>query len=133
MINEAAEIVKQMYYSDADMNPKSFQNLRAVNAVRTTLKRMTNESVVQRVSTLMNSDDNTDTSNAISLMTFHGSKGLEFNKVIIVGADEKSSPGKGELMSERRLFYVAITRAKDIVLALYTGTPSRYLREMGLV
>lgn len=133
VINEAAEIVKQMYYSDADMNPKSFQNLRAVNAVRTTLKRMTNESVVQRVSTLMNSDDNTDTSNAISLMTFHGSKGLEFNKVIIVGADEKSSPGKGELMSERRLFYVAITRAKDIVLALYTGTPSRYLREMGLV
>lgn len=50
---------------------------------------------------------------AVQIMTAHGSKGLEFEAVIIIGCNEKSFPmGKGDIEEERRLFYVAVTRAK---------------------
>lgn len=50
---------------------------------------------------------------AVQLMTAHGSKGLEFEAVIIIGCNNKSFPlGKGDIEEERRLFYVALTRAK---------------------
>ena len=55
---------------------------------------------------------------AVSLMTIHASKGLEFKYVFIVGVEEKLFPSEaalmgGELEDERRLFYVAMTRAKE--------------------
>ena len=50
---------------------------------------------------------------AVQIMTAHGSKGLEFEAVIIIGCNNKSFPlGKGDIEEERRLFYVAMTRAK---------------------
>ena len=50
---------------------------------------------------------------AVQIMTAHGSKGLEFEAVIIIGCNQKSFPlGKGDIEEERRLFYVAVTRAK---------------------
>lgn len=50
---------------------------------------------------------------AIQLMTIHGSKGLEYNNVIIQGLNEKSLPlNRADIEEERRLMYVAITRAK---------------------
>ena len=54
----------------------------------------------------------------VSLMTIHLSKGLEFNHVYIVGVEEDLFPSalsmtdRSDLEEERRLFYVAITRAK---------------------
>lgn len=51
---------------------------------------------------------------AVQIMTAHGSKGLEFKNVIISGCNQKSFPmGRGDIEEERRLFYVAMTRAKD--------------------
>jgi DNA helicase-2/ATP-dependent DNA helicase PcrA len=47
------------------------------------------------------------------LMTVHGSKGLEFDEVFIIGAAQGKFPGKGDIEEERRLFYVAITRARE--------------------
>jgi DNA helicase-2/ATP-dependent DNA helicase PcrA len=47
------------------------------------------------------------------LMTVHGSKGLEFDEVFIIGAAQGSFPSRGDLREERRLFYVAITRARE--------------------
>lgn len=54
----------------------------------------------------------------IALHTIHGAKGLEFNTVFIIGANEGTLPYRkaklaGELEEERRLFYVAMTRAKE--------------------
>lgn len=50
---------------------------------------------------------------AVQIMTAHGSKGLEFEAVIIIGCNNKSFPlGRGDIEEERRLFYVALTRAK---------------------
>lgn len=51
---------------------------------------------------------------AVKIMTVHGSKGLEFNTVFVVGMNQNVFPSKrGDLEEERRLFYVAITRAKE--------------------
>ena len=55
---------------------------------------------------------------AVNIMTIHGSKGLEFENVIITGLNDGEFPSmyRGEINNieeERRLFYVAITRAKD--------------------
>ena len=56
--------------------------------------------------------------NSVKLMTIHSSKGLEFENVFIVGVEEDIFPPSSvissieELEEERRLFYVALTRAK---------------------
>lgn len=53
----------------------------------------------------------------VSLMTMHGAKGLEFDSVFVIGCAQDIIPGKEpeppELEEERRLLYVALTRAKD--------------------
>ena len=52
--------------------------------------------------------------NTVHLMTAHGSKGLEFSTVFIMGCNQGSFPiSRGDIEDERRLFYVAMTRAKD--------------------
>lgn len=62
--------------------------------------------------------DQADESDAVSLMTIHSAKGLEFDTVFLVGANEGLFPGEQSLYSreeieeERRLAYVALTRAK---------------------
>ena len=74
---------------------------------------------------------------AISLSTFHASKGLEFFDVQIIDTNEGIIPhkkhlDKNDLESERRLFYVACTRAKDNLHIYYTKTfrkPSRFIFE----
>ncbi len=91
------------------------------------------------------SDD--ETSNKVALMTAHSAKGLEFPYVFVAGMEENLFPGGGwtispkELEEERRLFYVAITRAKKAVVLTYADTrmrngrhennsPSRFLTEI---
>lgn len=59
---------------------------------------------------------------AVQIMTAHGSKGLEFEAVIIIGCNNKSFPlGKGDIEEERRLFYVAVTRAKKYLYLTRTS------------
>jgi DNA helicase-2/ATP-dependent DNA helicase PcrA len=49
----------------------------------------------------------------VYLMTAHGSKGLEFDEVFIIGAAQGTFPSRGDIEEERRLFYVAMTRARE--------------------
>lgn len=83
---------------------------------------------------------------AISLMTIHSSKGLEFPVVFLAGLEENLLPHKNstshrEIEEERRLFYVAITRAKERLYMSYahqrgsgfykrTCEPSRFIHEL---
>ena len=81
-------------------------------------------------------------SSGINLMTIHGSKGLEFDTVYIIEANEGQMPYKkslkeGGLEEERRLFYVAMTRAKNTLKIVYTKikngkdrNPSRFVDEL---
>ncbi|SBV93444.1 UvrD-helicase domain-containing protein [uncultured Dysgonomonas sp.] len=83
----------------------------------------------------------------VTMMTVHASKGLEFKNVFVVGMEEDlfpSSMAKNELRGleeERRLFYVAITRAKEYCMISYAksrfrngqinaSNPSRFLRDI---
>ncbi|MDD3360083.1 MAG: ATP-dependent helicase [Hespellia sp.] len=78
----------------------------------------------------------------LHLMTMHGSKGLEFRRVFVIGANEGSIPYKKakleeEIEEERRLFYVAMTRAKEELVISYVKSkngkdldPSRFVDEL---
>ena len=104
---------------------------------------------LENVSLLSNVDvvDEEDTNNKVALMTVHSAKGLEFPYVFVSGMEENLFPSQSMLLSqkdieeERRLFYVAITRAGKAVTLSYAGTrmrngrhesnsPSRFLREI---
>ena len=86
-------------------------------------------------------------SNKIALMTVHSSKGLEFPYVFVAGLEENIFPSGGwlatesEVEEERRLFYVAMTRAKKVLQLSFAQTrmrngkhesnqPSRFVREI---
>lgn len=77
-----------------------------------------------------NETDDTDDS-AVTLMTIHAAKGLEFNNIFVVGVEENLMPSnlsKGnpqEIEEERRLLYVAITRARNFCMLSFAGT--RYI------
>lgn len=71
--------------------------------------------------------------NSVALVTMHGSKGLEYRAVFIVDANEGITPHRKALLEadmeeERRLFYVAVTRAKEY-LHVYS-VKERYNKEM---
>ncbi len=102
---------------------------------------------LQDVALLTDEDRNEKSDDAVTLMTIHGSKGLEFNYVYIVGLEEDLFPSqmmlssRADLEEERRLFYVAITRAKKKLTFSYalnryrfgrlkTCEPSRFLEEV---
>lgn len=57
----------------------------------------------------------------VTLLTFHAAKGLEFPVVFIAGAEEGITPLPDDLAEERRLFYVAMTRAADRLFVSYCG------------
>ena len=74
--------------------------------------------------------------NAVKLMTIHMAKGLEFNNVFIAGASEGVLPHERSMMNnddleeERRLMYVAMTRAKQNLFISFYDLPSRFLGEL---
>ncbi len=91
--------------------------------------------------------DKKDDKPKVSLMSIHQSKGLEYPYVYIVGLEENLFPSamsmntRSELEEERRLFYVALTRAEKVAYLTYTKTryrwgklidcePSRFLEEI---
>ncbi|MDD3139648.1 MAG: ATP-dependent helicase [Lachnospiraceae bacterium] len=87
-------------------------------------------------------DNNLD---AITLLTMHGAKGLEFDCVFIIATNEDIIPYKKaklpeEIEEERRMFYVAMTRAKQNLTISYTKvrngkdlSPSRFVNELLLI
>ncbi len=87
---------------------------------------------MEDVALLTDSDKKEDDPNHISLMTIHQSKGLEYAYVYIVGMEEDLFPSQGveysreALEEERRLFYVAITRAEKRATMSYALTRYRW-------
>jgi DNA helicase-2/ATP-dependent DNA helicase PcrA len=112
-------------------------------------KAKTLDVYMQDIALLTDADnDDKNDNNKVSLMTIHAAKGLEFKGVFVVGLEENLFPSqmsinsRDDLEEERRLFYVAITRAeKKLTLSYATsryrwGTltscePSRFLEEIG--
>ncbi len=102
---------------------------------------------LQQIVLLTDSDDDKENSDVVKLMTIHAAKGLEFPVVFVGGLEETLFPNamsintREELEEERRLFYVAITRAKSNLFLTYSNAryrfgqlqqndPSRFIDEM---
>lgn len=90
-------------------------------------------SYLQQITLLTDADeDDKGDSNVVKLMTIHAAKGLEFPVVFVVGLEENLFPSGmsintlEELEEERRLFYVAITRAKTKLYLTYADTRYRF-------
>ncbi|MDX2249086.1 MAG: 3'-5' exonuclease [Bacteroidia bacterium] len=105
------------------------------------------ESFLADISLFTDQDQKTDNDDYITLMTIHSSKGLEFKSVFLVGMEENLFPSslsietRADLEEERRLFYVAVTRAEQRLTLTYArsrykfGTlqfnePSRFIDEV---
>jgi DNA helicase-2/ATP-dependent DNA helicase PcrA len=99
------------------------------------------------VSLATDQDEQDTAEQRVTLMTAHAAKGLEFNNVIVVGVEEELFPSAmasgslGEIEEERRLLYVAVTRAKKFCMLSYASSrfkngqtkicqPSRFLRDI---
>ena len=103
---------------------------------------------LQQITLLTDADrEKDDEQNTVKLMTIHASKGLEFPIIFLVGMEESIFPSimsmydRDDLEEERRLFYVAITRAKEKLIithatnryrfgSLVQNDPSRFLNEL---
>lgn len=102
---------------------------------------------LQNIALLTDQDETRDEKDHVTLMSVHSAKGLEFKSVFVVGLEEKLFPSFMSMDSpdgldeERRLFYVAITRAEQYLTLSYSenrykfGTmrsnePSRFLSEI---
>jgi DNA helicase-2/ATP-dependent DNA helicase PcrA len=104
-------------------------------------------SYLQQITLLTDADDDKNEGDTVKLMTIHSAKGLEFPIVFVGGIEESIFPNgmslntREELEEERRLFYVAITRAKHVLYLTYANAryrfgslvqnePSRFLYEL---
>jgi DNA helicase-2/ATP-dependent DNA helicase PcrA len=102
---------------------------------------------LQQVTLLTDADQEGNEDDTVKLMTIHSAKGLEFQSVFVVGLEENLFPSalslssRDELEEERRLFYVAITRAEKKLTITHAATrykygnleycePSRFLEEL---
>lgn len=102
---------------------------------------------IQNIALLTDFDQNEDSQDYVTLMSVHSAKGLEFKSVFVVGLEEKLFPSHlsmdqaDDIDEERRLFYVAITRAEQFLTLSYAnsryrfgqmrfGEPSRFLKEV---
>lgn len=111
------------------------------------LPEATIEEWLQNAALLTDMDKGEENKNTVTLMTVHSAKGLEFDHVFIVGMEDNLFPGvsakdnPSEMEEERRLFYVAVTRArKDVTLSycenrfkwgqLTFNKPSGFLRDI---
>ncbi len=104
-------------------------------------------SYLQQITLLTDADDDKGEQDAVKMMTIHAAKGLEFECVFVGGVEETLFPSgmsintREELEEERRLFYVAVTRAKQKLWLTYANAryrfgqlvqndPSRFIEEM---
>lgn len=105
------------------------------------------EDFLEDISLVADSADHSDNDNTIYLMTIHAAKGLEFKGVFLIGMEEGILPHansldtKEDLEEERRLCYVAITRAKEKLFItnakrrmlygnIISNIPSRFINEI---
>lgn len=103
--------------------------------------------LAENIELLTDADDEHEDNNKVGMMTIHAAKGLEFKHVHVVGMEEdlfpsqRSKDSRADMEEERRLFYVALTRACDTCTLSYAttrfkwgqlhqGVPSRFLDEI---
>lgn len=156
-IAKSSGILKELY-SEKDKGPEEVERYQNIEELLAAIKEFTVQKGEEDPATLADfmidvalltdaDSEKEEDKNKISLMTIHSSKGLEFKHVYLVGLEENLFPSqlsinsRTELEEERRLFYVAVTRAeKNCTISyaasrfqwgnLITSEPSRFIAEI---
>lgn len=156
-IAKSSGVLKDLY-SEKDKGPEEVERYQNIEELLNGVKAFSENQEGDEAKTLsdfmidvalLTDADNAteEDKNKISMMTIHSSKGLEFKHVYLVGLEENLFPSqmvinsRTELEEERRLFYVAITRAEQTCTISYavsrfvwgnlnTSEPSRFLSEI---
>ena len=157
-IAKSSGILKELY-SEKDKGPEEVERYQNIEELLAGIKEFTVQNNTEEtpvslsdfmidVALLTDADnDKEEDKNKVTLMTIHSSKGLEFPHVFLVGLEENLFPSqlsinsRSELEEERRLFYVAVTRAEKTCTISYAASrfqwgnlissePSRFISEI---
>jgi DNA helicase-2/ATP-dependent DNA helicase PcrA len=156
-IAKSSGVLKDLY-NEKDKGPEEVERYQNIEELLNGIKAFTAQQDADELKTLSEfmidvalltdaDSDKEEDKNKITLMTIHSSKGLEFPHVYLVGVEENLFPSqmslntRSELEEERRLFYVAVTRAEKTCTISYTASrfvfgsltssePSRFISEI---
>lgn len=157
-VGKHTNIVKELFNDKTTEGLAKYENIQELlNSIKEWIESPDNEdgevgnknlgTYLQQITLLTDADNDKEESDAVKLMTIHAAKGLEFSCVFVGGVEETIFPSgmsintREELEEERRLFYVAVTRAKERLWLTYANAryrfgnlvqnePSRFLEEM---
>jgi DNA helicase-2/ATP-dependent DNA helicase PcrA len=158
-VGKQTNIIKELFNDKSTEGVSRYENIQELlNSVKEWIETPLNEedgevgdkglgAYLQQITLLTDADEKDPDADVVKLMTVHAAKGLEFECVFVAGMEEMLFPSgmsintREELEEERRLFYVAITRAKTRLWLTYANTryrfgslvqnePSRFLEEL---
>ena len=153
-IAKSTGLLKKLHEDKTVEGMNRYENVvELLNGIQEFTEDDTNESeknlssYLQDIALLTDADKDEDDNDKVSLMTIHQSKGLEYKNVFVSGLEENLFPSqmslgsRSELEEERRLFYVAITRAETSLTlsfatsrfrfgSLLPSEPSRFIDEI---
>ena len=157
-VGKHTNIVKELFNDKSTEGLARYENVQELlNSIKEWTESPSNEdgelgdkslgSYLQQITLITDADNDNNNEDTVKLMTVHAAKGLEFDCVFVVGLEETLFPSgmsintREELEEERRLFYVAVTRAKKHLWLSYANSryrfgqlvqndPSRFIDEM---
>ena len=142
-VGKHTNIVKELFTDKSTEGLARYENIQELlNSIKEWTESPSNEdgelgdislgAYLQQITLITDADNDTGNEDTVKLMTVHAAKGLEFACVFLVGLEESLFPSgmsvntREELEEERRLFYVAVTRAKKHLWLTYANTRYRY-------
>jgi DNA helicase II / ATP-dependent DNA helicase PcrA len=143
-VGKRTELVKELFNDKSVEGVARYENVQELlNSIKEFTETPQNEedgevgdktlaAYLQQITLLTDADDKDEQTDTVKLMTVHGAKGLEFPVVFVAGLEETLFPSgmsintRDELEEERRLFYVAVTRAKKKLMLTYASSRYRF-------
>ncbi len=144
IVGKSTNIVKELFSDKTTEGLARYENVQELlNSIKEFTETPMNEedgevgekdlgAYLQQIVLLTDADDSKEDSDVVKLMTIHAAKGLEFPVVFVGGLEETLFPNamaintREELEEERRLFYVAVTRAKDKLWLSFANARYRF-------
>jgi DNA helicase-2/ATP-dependent DNA helicase PcrA len=142
-VGKQTNLVKELFNDKSTEGVQRYENIQELlNSIKEWIESPDNEegevinkslgSYLQQITLLTDADEKDPNADTVKLMTIHAAKGLEFGVVFVAGLEEMLFPNalsintREELEEERRLFYVAVTRAKKKLWISYANTRYRF-------